>query len=106
MHACLHNLGQARALGVCVAAAASLLACVAEASRSTLAAPTPAPNNVTVFSLGEAGYFCIKIPYLIRTQAGTLIAFAEARGKVGWRVLSAPRRTVSQLVRTPFPPRQ
>ena len=42
----------------------------------------PAPNNVTVFSLGEAGYFCIKIPYLLYTQAGTLIAFAEARGKV------------------------
>ena len=34
---------------------------------------------VDVFSMGEGGYFCIKIPYLIALQNGDLIAFAEAR---------------------------
>jgi len=34
---------------------------------------------VVVFSRGEAGYFCIKIPVLISTFNGTLIAIGEAR---------------------------
>ncbi len=41
------------------------------------------PANSTVFSLGEAGYFCIKIPYLMQLHSGVLLAFGEARGKVG-----------------------
>eukprot|EP00927_Polykrikos_kofoidii_P008585 TRINITY_DN13575_c0_g1_i1.p1 TRINITY_DN13575_c0_g1~~TRINITY_DN13575_c0_g1_i1.p1 ORF type:complete len:531 (+),score=64.78 TRINITY_DN13575_c0_g1_i1:49-1641(+) len=33
------------------------------------------------FSSGEAGYFCIKIPSVIKTHNGTLLAFAEARNE-------------------------
>jgi len=36
-------------------------------------------SGVDVFNIGEAGYFCIKIPYLFVTFKGTLLAFAEAR---------------------------
>jgi sialidase-1 len=32
-----------------------------------------------VFNFGEGGYYCMKIPYLFTTSAGTLLAFAEAR---------------------------
>jgi sialidase-1 len=41
-----------------------------------------APSNYVeydVFALGEAGYYCIKIPYQLTTAKGTLIAMAEAR---------------------------
>lgn len=38
-------------------------------------------KSVVVFSAGEGGYYCHKIPYLFRTTLNTLIAFAEARGK-------------------------
>lgn len=34
---------------------------------------------VDVFSEGEGGYFCFKIPALIASQSGDLLAFAEAR---------------------------
>jgi sialidase-1 len=34
---------------------------------------------VDVFTAGEGGYFCIKIPGMIQTTNGTLIAFGEAR---------------------------
>ena len=32
-----------------------------------------------VYSSGEGGYFCIKIPVLLQTHTGNLLAFAEAR---------------------------
>lgn len=32
-----------------------------------------------VFSKGEAGYHCIKIPYLIQAESGTILALAEGR---------------------------
>ncbi len=40
-------------------------------------------DAVTVFVRGEGGYYCHKIPYLLRTDAGTLIAMAEGRGRDG-----------------------
>eukprot|EP00041_Stephanoeca_diplocostata_P036684 m.1348750 g.1348750 ORF g.1348750 m.1348750 type:complete len:534 (-) comp24915_c1_seq10:3981-5582(-) len=36
-------------------------------------------NTSIVFSSGESGYECMKIPVLLRTKKGTLLAFAEAR---------------------------
>ena len=36
-------------------------------------------NNTIVFQSGESGYSCIRIPALLTTSKGTLIAFGEAR---------------------------
>lgn len=41
------------------------------------------PDAVTVFQRGEGGYYCQKIPYLLLSSTGTLIAFAEGRGRSG-----------------------
>lgn len=38
-------------------------------------------DKIDVFNRLEDGYFCIKIPYIITTLNGTLIAFAEARSE-------------------------
>ncbi len=36
-------------------------------------------NDTVVFQGGEAGYSCIRIPSVLTTTRGTLIAFGEAR---------------------------
>ena len=36
-------------------------------------------NETVVFKRGEGGYYCIKIPVLVTTTKGTLIAFGEGR---------------------------
>lgn len=38
-------------------------------------------DSTLVFSKGEGDYYCQKIPYLLTTAAGALIAFAEGRGR-------------------------
>jgi hypothetical protein len=40
-------------------------------------------TSTVVFSKGEGGYYCHRIPYLLRTLSGSLIALAEGRGKDG-----------------------
>eukprot|EP01031_Cornospumella_fuschlensis_P025205 gene25205-30446_t len=40
-------------------------------------------GSVVVFTKGEGGYYCHKIPYLFSTLNGTLIALAEGRGRNG-----------------------
>src|SRR3989338_9491949 len=45
----------------------------------TMAVPQANLTLVDVFSAGEGGYACIKIPSLVCTGNGTLIALGEAR---------------------------
>lgn len=40
-------------------------------------------DAVVVYSKGEGGYYCQRIPTLYRTISGTLLAMAEGRGKDG-----------------------
>jgi sialidase-1 len=42
-------------------------------------ATAAAPVDVVVFSAGEAGYHTLRIPVLVRTESGALVAFAEGR---------------------------
>ena len=41
--------------------------------------PLSISKETVVFSRGEGGYYCIKIPSLLTTAKGTLIAFGEGR---------------------------
>ena len=54
-------------------------------------------EKVNVFTKGEGGYFCIKIPDLLLTLNGTLIAFGEGRrdscGDYAWTDLVYKRST-------------
>ena len=45
----------------------------------TRAQPPPLFEKLTVFSAGEAGYHCFRIPALAVTAKGTVLAFSEAR---------------------------
>ena len=58
----------------------ALVAVLGLLGRGHCKAPTDA---VTVFQRGEGGYYCQKIPYLLLTSSGALIAFAEGRGRNG-----------------------
>ncbi len=40
-------------------------------------------DSTVVFARSEGGYYCHRIPTLFRTINGTLLAFAEGRGREG-----------------------
>ena len=64
------------------ALAAAILAAVVALTGVTTMAPRPAEaaiGGVTVFDHGVGGYACYRIPAIVRTNAGTLLAFAEGR---------------------------
>ena len=70
-------------LGMALAAEAAAASTAAgESGRSVRNSASAAPvvgEAVTVFTEGEAGYAGFRIPVVIRTDDGALIAFAEAR---------------------------
>jgi len=54
--------------------------CSSESGRLTFVGWNRADYNTSVvYASGESGYVCIKIPVLVLTQKGTLLAIAEAR---------------------------
>lgn len=38
-------------------------------------------SQTQVYAAGESGYFCFRIPALLLTSKGSLLAFAEGRGQ-------------------------
>ena len=55
------------------------LGCGQPTGRLHFASWASAPGQSVVYSSGEHGYACIKIPVLLALQSGRLLAFAEAR---------------------------
>ena len=62
-----------------IALLAIVVACGTPEGDKTCAGPPADPERVTVFSAGEDGYNCFRIPALLTAADGTILAFAEAR---------------------------
>ena len=59
--------------------AAAVLVLVVAAGQPTAATSAAAIPHPRVFTSGEGGYHCFRIPALVRTEDGELLAFAEGR---------------------------
>ena len=69
-----------RAVGTALAAAAALAALPAPAAHARGAAAAPEFEQQVLFKAAQdPGYACFRIPAVVRTTAGTLLAFAEGR---------------------------
>ncbi len=69
-----------RALALVVAALVLLVASCERPSEQSHRPELPSkPETVTVFSAGEGGYNCFRIPALLTAADGTILAFSEGR---------------------------
>lgn len=79
------NRRAARVAFVALAASASLRCAQGEVVGTSSPQPTPeggepaAPELSYIFESGTQGYSCFRIPAIVKTNAGTLLAFAEGR---------------------------
>ena len=82
----LNPKGRHAALKTAVFASAFLLICALQSCSQVGTQGNEAPaetgpffEKLTVFPAGEAGYYCFRIPALVVTAKGTILAFSEAR---------------------------
>ena len=69
-------------LCLCLSLAASCSAPQPEPSAEQQKGAEPLFEEVTLFQKGEKDYFCYRIPALVTSTKGTLLAFAEARNTI------------------------
>ena len=78
-----HRLHQALAAALVCALALLVLGCSTALSRAPADSPTPGPHYTDVFVAGEGAYHTYRIPSVIATPKGALLAFAEGRRSGG-----------------------
>jgi sialidase-1 len=74
-----HSLQRAIATSRACAAALFVVGCTNALSRQPAGAPAPEPELTDVYVAGEGGYHTYRIPSVIATAKGTVLAFAEGR---------------------------
>jgi sialidase-1 len=78
-----HRLHQAPAAALVCALAFLVLGCSTALSRAPADSPSPGPHYTDVFVAGEGAYHTYRIPSVIATPRGALLAFAEGRRSGG-----------------------
>lgn len=93
-------LGANRCAGCCLAAAILL-------GTAAVASGEPQLATIDLFTADEGGYASYRIPCLVATRNGTLLAFCEARKtRSDWAAIDLLLRTSSDGGKTWSPPRQ
>ena len=79
-HVCIYHSHVQAAVGTTCSPFWSLILCtIVIVPSSTVSPPLSVSQQSVVFHRGEGGYYCIKIPTLLTTAKGTLVAFGEGR---------------------------